>query len=122
MVGALIGLFTAGPLSDAIAARLTKRNRGIREPEMRLVTMIPFVIIMVIGNVVVAVGYERAWDWKVRQKSKSGEEYSQGIGHRPDRLHLRRDPSCCSSRHFIYILDRLVQTSCRIDLRCNYGQ
>lgn len=65
VVGALIGLFTAGPLSDFIASRLTKRNRGIREPEMRLLTMIPYVIIMIIGNVVVAVGYERQWDWKV---------------------------------------------------------
>ncbi|KAN0112852.1 MFS transporter-like protein [Hyaloscypha variabilis] len=65
LIGALIGLFTAGPLSDAIAARLTKRNRGIREPEMRLVAMIPYVILMVIGNVVVAVGYQKAWDWKV---------------------------------------------------------
>lgn len=65
LIGALIGLFTAGPLSDAIAARLTKRNRGIREPEMRLVAMIPYVILMVLGNVVVAVGYQKAWDWKV---------------------------------------------------------
>jgi len=65
LIGALIGLFTAGPLSDFIAARLTKRNRGIREPEMRLLAMIPYVILMIIGNVVVAVGYERHWDWKV---------------------------------------------------------
>lgn len=65
LIGALIGLFTAGFLSDAVAARLTKRNRGIREPEMRLVAMIPYVIIMIIGNVVVALGYERGWDWKV---------------------------------------------------------
>lgn len=64
LVGAFIGLFTAGPLSDFIAARLTRRNNGIREPEMRLLTMIPYVIIMIIGNVVVAVGYEKAWDWK----------------------------------------------------------
>jgi hypothetical protein len=65
LIGGLIGLFTAGPLSDIVAARLTKRNRGIREPEMRLLAMIPYVIIMIIGNVVVAIGYERAWDWKV---------------------------------------------------------
>ena len=65
LIGALIGLFTAGPLSDFIAAALTKRNRGIREPEMRLLAMIPYVILMIIGNVVVAVGYERTWDWKV---------------------------------------------------------
>jgi len=66
LIGALIGLFTAGPLSDLVAARLTKRNRGIREPEMRLLAMIPYVIIMIIGNVVVAVGYQHHWDWKVR--------------------------------------------------------
>lgn len=65
LVGALIGLVTAGPLSDAIAARLTKRNRGIREPEMRLVAMIPYVIIMFVGNIVVAIGYQKHWDWKV---------------------------------------------------------
>ncbi len=35
LIGAVIGLLTAGPLSDAIAAWLTRRNRGIREPEMR---------------------------------------------------------------------------------------
>jgi hypothetical protein len=65
LIGATIGLFTAGPLSDAISARLTTRNRGIREPEMRLLTMIPYVILMVIGNVVVALGYQHSWDWKV---------------------------------------------------------
>ncbi|TAQ90917.1 hypothetical protein B7494_g814 [Chlorociboria aeruginascens] len=65
LVGALFGLLTAGPLSDIIAARLTKLNRGIREPEMRLLAMIPYVILMIIGNVIVAVGYEKAWDWRV---------------------------------------------------------
>ncbi|KAL3422543.1 hypothetical protein PVAG01_06699 [Phlyctema vagabunda] len=65
LIGALIGLFTAGPLSDAIAARLTKRNHGIREPEMRLLAMVPYVLIMIIGNVVTAVGYEKKWDWKI---------------------------------------------------------
>lgn len=64
-VGSLIGLFTAGPLSDSISARLTKRNRGIREPEMRLVTMIPFVLVMILGNFVVAFGYQYKWDWRV---------------------------------------------------------
>ncbi|KAF4626677.1 hypothetical protein G7Y89_g11477 [Cudoniella acicularis] len=65
LIGGFLGLITAGPLSDAIAARLTKRNKGIREPEMRLLAMIPYVIIMVIGNVVVALGYQNSWDWKV---------------------------------------------------------
>lgn len=65
LIGAFIGLFTAGPLSDTIAARLTKRNGGVREPEMRLLAMVPYVGIMIIGNVVLAIGYDRRWDWKV---------------------------------------------------------
>ncbi|KAI8935588.1 hypothetical protein NX059_008154 [Plenodomus lindquistii] len=64
MVGAFIGLFTAGPLSDWVSAHSTKRNNGIREPEMRLPAMIPYVIIMFIGNIVVSIGYERHWPWQ----------------------------------------------------------
>ena len=65
LIGALIGLATNGRLSDWIAARATKRNRGIREPEMRLPTLIPYVCIMLLGNFVVAFGYQQKWDWKV---------------------------------------------------------
>lgn len=32
---------------------------------MRLVAMIPYVIIMVIGNIIVAVGYQNSWPWQV---------------------------------------------------------
>lgn len=64
LVGGLIGLFTSGPLSDYVAAWLTRRNRGIREPEMRLLTMVPYVLIMILGNVIVAVGYQQQWSWK----------------------------------------------------------
>lgn len=39
LVGAMIGLATAGPLSDWVSARATRKNGGIREPEMRLPAM-----------------------------------------------------------------------------------
>lgn len=65
LVGGLIGLFSCGPLSDWVAAYLTKKNNGVREPEMRLVAMIPYVIIMIIGSVVTCVGYDRHWPWQV---------------------------------------------------------
>ena len=65
--GAMIGLLTGGPLSDWVSARLTRRNRGIREPEMRLLAMIPYVLIMILGNFVVAFGYQNHWDWRVSQ-------------------------------------------------------
>lgn len=39
LIGACIGLATAGPFSDWVSARATRKNRGIREPEMRLPAM-----------------------------------------------------------------------------------
>ena len=69
LVGAFIGLLLAGPASDIVSATLTKRNNGIREPEMRLVTMIPFVLIMILGNFVVAFGLQHSWDWRVSRAS-----------------------------------------------------
>ena len=65
-IGGILGLLTAGPLSDWISMRATRKNNGVREPEMRLPTMIPYVIIMIIGNFVVAFGYQQQWDWRVR--------------------------------------------------------
>ena len=65
LIGAFIGLLTAGPLSDWISMKLTKRNGGIREPEMRLPTMIPYVLLMILGNFVVAFGYQEKWNWRV---------------------------------------------------------
>ncbi|KAF2767803.1 MFS general substrate transporter [Teratosphaeria nubilosa] len=64
LVGALIGLATAGPFSDWVSARATKKNRGIREPEMRLPAMIPYVLLMMFGNFIVAFGYEQKWPWE----------------------------------------------------------
>jgi hypothetical protein len=64
-VGSMIGLLTSGPLSDWVANYFTRRNRGIREPEMRLITMLPYTLIMIIGLVVVGVGYSRLLPWQV---------------------------------------------------------
>jgi hypothetical protein len=65
LIGSLIGLATNGRLSDWIAARPTRKNRGIREPEMRLPALIPYVCITLLGNFIVAFGYQHKWDWKV---------------------------------------------------------
>jgi MFS family permease len=65
VVGAFIGLATAGPLSDWISARATRKNGGIREPEMRLPAMIPYIIIMYLGNIIVSVGWQNQWPWEV---------------------------------------------------------
>ena len=64
-IGALIGLATNGPLSDWISMRATRKNNGVREPEMRLPAMIPYVLIAILGNFIVAFGYQHSWDWRV---------------------------------------------------------
>lgn len=59
VVGGAIGLAVAGIWSDWIVMRATKKNGGIREPEMRLPALIPFIICSVIGMVVsIAVDHE----------------------------------------------------------------
>ncbi|KAL9119661.1 MAG: hypothetical protein Q9187_003783 [Circinaria calcarea] len=65
VIGLAIGLVTAGPLSDWASMRATRRNNGIREPEMRLPTMIPYVLIMILGNFIVGFGYQNHWNWKI---------------------------------------------------------
>lgn len=62
-VGGCLGLLTAGPFSDWVAQRATRRNHGVREAEMRLPAMIPFFITTVIGIVVGGIAYERRWNW-----------------------------------------------------------
>ena len=66
LVGAFLGLLTAGPLSDWISIKLTQRNNGVREPEMRLLTMVPYVLVMLLGNFIVGFGFQYHWNWRVR--------------------------------------------------------
>lgn len=65
LIGSFIGLATNGPFSDWISMKATRKNRGIREPEMRLPAIAIYMVIMVIGNFVVAFGYQYKWDWRV---------------------------------------------------------
>lgn len=60
--GSIIGLVTAGPLSDYISAWSTKRNGGIREPEMRLPAIIPFMLANVVGMTVSCLYLEKRKD------------------------------------------------------------
>lgn len=65
MGGGIFGLLTAGPFSDWVSMKLTIRNNGIREPEMRLPALIPFCIIGFIGLLVAGLGWEHQWPWPV---------------------------------------------------------
>lgn len=63
VVGGAVGVCTAGPFSDWVARRATKRNNGIREAEMRLPAMLPYVAFLIVSIVVGGIGYERSYPW-----------------------------------------------------------
>lgn len=66
-IGALIGFLLAGLLSDSTARWMTKRNRGIYEPEFRLVLVIPQMIFGCAGlfgfGITAANPYRYGWFW-----------------------------------------------------------
>jgi hypothetical protein len=63
VVGALLGLASAGPFSDWVAARATRKNNGIREPEMRLPALWFFMFITILSVILGGIGYQRHWGW-----------------------------------------------------------
>lgn len=52
VVGGMVGLAIAGPWSDRVSRKATERNGGIREPEMRLISLAPFIAVAIVGLVV----------------------------------------------------------------------
>ncbi|RFU74225.1 serine threonine kinase 16 [Trichoderma arundinaceum] len=52
VVGGVLGLAVAGPWSDYVSQKATIRNKGIREPEMRLVSLSPFIAVVIVGLIV----------------------------------------------------------------------
>ncbi|KAH6673419.1 major facilitator superfamily domain-containing protein [Halenospora varia] len=65
VVGGVVGLAVAGPWSDWVIIRATKKNNGVREPEMRLAALYPFIASALIGLTIVGVGFDRHWPWQV---------------------------------------------------------
>lgn len=64
-IGATIGLLVSGPFSDWVSQRATKKNKGVREPEMRLPSLIPFVLVIIVQMLVVSLGYQYKWHWAI---------------------------------------------------------
>jgi MFS family permease len=63
VVGALIGLATAGPYSDWVAARATRKNGGVREAEMRLPALWFYMVITMLSLILGGLAYQRSWAW-----------------------------------------------------------
>lgn len=62
-VGSVVGTYLCGPLSDRIATYYTKRNNGIREPEMRLPTCVIAAVLVMIGCLITGVTYHYHSHW-----------------------------------------------------------
>jgi MFS family permease len=65
IIGALLGIFFGGHLSDWIADYFTRRNGGIREPEMRLPAIMISVITGPLALVLYGVGIKYKLHWIV---------------------------------------------------------
>ncbi|GKZ20863.1 hypothetical protein AbraIFM66951_009182 [Aspergillus brasiliensis] len=65
LIGCIIGLVTAGPLSDWVAVKATQRNKGIYEAEMRLLALIPPAGIQLVSVLVGAFAILELWPWPV---------------------------------------------------------
>ncbi|KAF2466221.1 MFS general substrate transporter [Lindgomyces ingoldianus] len=63
VVGALIGLATAGPYSDWVAARATRKNNNIREAEMRLPALWFYMGITMLALILGGCAYQYQWHW-----------------------------------------------------------
>jgi hypothetical protein len=50
MIGSALGTFLGGWACDAISQAMAIRNKGIFEPEFRLVVMLPFLVVMIVGS------------------------------------------------------------------------
>lgn len=63
IIGALIGIFCGGGLGDKIADFFTKRNNGVREPEMRLPAMMFSLISTPLSLILYGVGIQYQLHW-----------------------------------------------------------
>ncbi|RKL27785.1 hypothetical protein BFJ72_g12913 [Fusarium proliferatum] len=64
-IGAGVGAFFGGHFSDKVADRLTRKNGGIREPEMRLPAILISLVVAPLSLVLYGVGIDRNWHWIV---------------------------------------------------------
>lgn len=65
LVGCVLGTFAGGPFSDWVADYFTRRNNGIREPEMRLPAIIPSVVAAPLALILYGLGIANHWHWMV---------------------------------------------------------
>lgn len=65
VLGGLVGILVGGRWSDFVAGVLTRRNNGIREPEMRLPAMVIPFIFGPLSLVLYGAAFQYQWHWMV---------------------------------------------------------
>lgn len=123
LVGAILGILIAGPFSDWVAIRATVKNGGIREPEMRLPALIPFIIAAVVGMTVsflslflggglfcrICSDVFRLGGWRWLPKSMA-----MASNYRA-RIHSSRHDLCCNPDYLHYgMLPAFIQANSRL--------
>lgn len=105
LVGSLIGTWLCGPLSDLVANILTKRNDGIREPEMRLPVCIVTAVLTFLGTLMAGLTYKHKTHWAgpivglgvLSAGAQTGVSLSMSYAldcHKEVSLSIRRNPYC----------------------------
>jgi MFS family permease len=62
-IGSLVGTYLCGPTADRIANFYTRRNHGIREPEMRLPTCVIAALLTFVGALVAGLCFQHHTHW-----------------------------------------------------------
>jgi hypothetical protein len=62
-IGSLVGTYLCGPLADSIANFYTRRNHGIREPEMRLPTCCIAAFLTFFGALIAGLCFQYQTHW-----------------------------------------------------------
>ncbi|KAK3394129.1 major facilitator superfamily domain-containing protein [Podospora didyma] len=63
IIGSIIGIPAGGQLGDKVADWFTRRNGGVRDPEMRLPAMLPCLIATPLSLILYGVGIEHKLHW-----------------------------------------------------------
>jgi MFS family permease len=64
-IGSLIGTYLCGSLADTVANWYTRKNHGVREPEMRLPTCIIAAVLTFLGALMSSLSYQHKTHWAV---------------------------------------------------------
>ncbi|RFU28298.1 hypothetical protein B7463_g8031, partial [Scytalidium lignicola] len=65
LIGTTIGSLIVGPLSDWIILYLSRRNKGIYEPEVRLWCVLPFLLFIPTGALMYGIGLNNGLPWPI---------------------------------------------------------